>query len=661
MDNNKFNGFKPSNGLSIIIIALILVLFIVDHSAIALIASTIFGAFIIYNHRSLQIKKQELEKYIEKFSTAIDIDSKNILLRVPFPLIIINEKGQILWHNASLSTIFESSEILGKNVSSLIKDVDVKKIINSKKISYKNLLINHKYYDMHLSNIEPKGNKKGNITLLYFIDVTNEYYLRKELQDSKDAVMLIEVDNLDEVLKVTDADKRPLLEAEIERKINSYNEGLNGVLKKYFTGKYILFLRNKYINKEIEKKFDILDTIREINLTNKLSVTLSIGVGVSGDTPLENYNLAVSAIELALGRGGDQAVVKTTERLLFFGGKTKEIEKRTKVRARVLAHALLDVIKNSSNIFIMGHVNPDIDCFGAAIGLNSVIRSLGKDAYIVLDEVNNSIESIYDQYVSVDGNESVIIKSSQCFSMADENSLLIVVDTNSRSYLLNGNVLDIIKKVVIIDHHRRSKSGIEEPLLHYIETYASSTSELITEMIQYMKESHKLSIIEAEALLAGITVDTKNFCFKTGVRTFEAAAFLRSQGADTIEVKKLFANDLERVIARSEIIKSAKVENSVAIAICPTNIEDNVLAAQAADELLNITGIQASFVLVKIGCDVVISGRSLGEINVQLILEELGGGGHLTMAGARVEKGDLSQVTIQLKEAVDKYLREGED
>lgn len=661
MDNNKLNWFKPSNGLSVIIIVLIIILFLVDHSTIALIASTVFIAFIIYNNRSLQIKRQELEKYIEKFSASIDIDSKNILLRVPFPLIIINEKGQILWHNASLSSIFESSEILGKNVSALIKDIDVKKIINSKKVSYKNLLINNKYYDMHLSNIEPKGNKKGSITLLYFIDVTNEYYLKKELEDSRDAVMLIEVDNLDEVLKVTDADKRPLLEAEIERTINGYNENLNGVLKKYFTGKYILFLRNKYINKEVEKKFEILDAIREINLTNKLSVTLSIGVGVLGDTPLENYNLASSAIELALGRGGDQAVIKTTDRLLFFGGKTKEVEKRTKVRARVLAHALLDVIKNSSNIFIMGHVNPDIDCLGAAIGLNSVIRSLGKDAFIVLDEVNSGIESIYEQYVSFEENESVIIKSSQCFSMADENSLLIVVDTNNRNYLLNSNVLDIIKKVVIIDHHRRSKNGIEEPLLHYIETYASSTSELVTEMIQYMKESHKLSIIEAEALLAGITIDTKNFCFKTGVRTFEAAAFLRSQGADTIEVKKLFANDLERVIARAEIIKSAEVENSVAIATCPNKIEDNVLTAQAADELLNITGIQASFVLVKIGDDVVISGRSLGEINVQLILEELGGGGHLTMAGARVENGDLNDVVIQLKEAVDKYLREGED
>lgn len=661
MDNNKFNYFKPSNGLVLLIILLIITLFILDHSTIALIASTILGAIIIYNNRNAEMRKLEWKRFVENFSTAIDIDSKNILLRVPFPLMIINEKGQILWHNTSLSAIFDNSEILGKNISSLIKEIDAKKIINSKKASYKKLFINNKYYDMHLSNLEPKGNKKGSITLLYFLDVTEEFYLKKELQDSKDAVVLIEVDNLDEVLKVTDEDKRPLLEAEIERTIISYNQSLNGVIKKYFSNKYILFLRNKYLNKEIEKKFEILDSIREINLTNKLSVTLSIGVGVSGETPLENYNLALSAIELALGRGGDQAVVKTTEKLLFFGGKTKEIEKRTKVKARVLAHALLDVIKNSSNIFIMGHVNPDTDCFGAAIGLNSVIRSLGKKSYIVLDEINSSIEGIYEQYVGVNDNESVIIKSSQCFSIADENSLLIVVDTNSRKYLINNKVLDIIKKVVVIDHHRRSKNGIEEPLLNYIETYASSTSELVTEMIQYMKENHKLSLIEAEALLAGITVDTKNFCFKTGVRTFEAAAFLRSQGADTIEVKKLFANNLERVIARSEIIKSAIVENSVAIATCPTNIEDNILAAQAADELLNITGIQASFVLVKIGDDVIISGRSLGDINVQLILEELGGGGHLTMAGAMVENGSIHEVAIQLKEAIDKYLREGED
>lgn len=661
MDNNKFNYFKPSNGLFLLVISLLIALFVLDHLTIALIATTIFIAFIIYDNRNVELKKLELKNFVENFSSNIDIDSKNILLRVPFPLMIINEKGQVLWHNTRLSGIFLDSEVLGKNISSFIKEIDVKKVVNSKKTNHKNLLINNRYYDMHLSNIEPKGNKKGSITLLYFLDVTEEFNLKKELQDSKDAIVLIEVDNLDEVLKVTDQDKRPLLEAEIERTINSYNQSLNGVIKKYFSGKYILFIRNKYLNREIEKKFEILDIIREINLTNKLSVTLSMGVGVSGETPLENYNLALSAIELALGRGGDQVVVKNTEKLLFFGGKTKEIEKRTKVKARVLAHALVDVIKNSSNVFIMGHVNPDTDCFGAAIGLNSVIRSLGKKSYILLDELNNSIEGIYDQYVSIDDNEESIIKSSQCFSMADEDSLLIVVDTNSSKYLLNNKVLDIIKKVVIIDHHRRSKSGIEDPLLHYIETYASSTSELITEMIQYMKESHKLGLVEAEALLAGITVDTKNFCFKTGVRTFEAAAFLRSQGADTIEVKKLFANDLDRFINRSEIIKSASVENNVAIAACPTNIEDNILAAQAADELLNITGIQASFVLVKIGDDINISGRSLGEINVQLILEEFGGGGHLTMAGARVKNASIHEVAIQLKEAVDKYLREGED
>lgn len=658
--DNKFNYFKPSNGLLLIIITLIAALFVLGHSTIALITITIFIAFIIYNNRSVELKKLEWKRFLEVSSKAVDIDSKNILLRVPFPLMIINEKGQILWHNAGLAKIFSNSEILGKNITSLMKTIDVKKIVNTKNISYRKLIINNKYYDVHSSSLEPKGNKKD-ITLLYFLDVTEEVLLKKALKESIDAIVLIEVDNLDEVLKVTDEDKRPLLEAEIERTINSYNQNLNGVIKKYFSNKYILFLKNKFLIKEIEKKFEILDIIREINLTNKLSVTLSIGVGVSGETPLDNYNMALSAIELALGRGGDQAVVKNTEKLLFFGGKTKEIEKRTKVKARVLAHALLDVIKNSSNIFIMGHINPDIDCFGAAIGLNSVIKSLGKKSYIVLDEINNSIETMYDKYVSVNDNESVIVESSRCFSMADEDSLLIVVDTNSSKYLLNAKVLDIIKKVVIIDHHRRSKSGIEEPLLNYIETYASSTSELITEIIQYMKENHKLSLIEAEALLAGITIDTKNFCFKTGVRTFEAAAFLRSQGADTIEVKRLFANDLNKVIARAEIIKSAVVENNVAIATCPTNIEDNILAAQAADELLNITGIQASFVLVKIGDDIVISGRSLGEINVQLILEQFGGGGHLTMAGAKVENASICEVAIQLKEAVDKYLREGED
>ena len=410
----------------------------------------------------------------------------------------------------------------------------------------------------------------------------------------------------------------------------------------------------------MDKKFDILDAVREINIGNKLAVTLSVGIGRGAKNPLENYKLAVSAKDLALGRGGDQVVIKSNEKLAFYGGKTKEVEKRTRVRARVISHALLDLINGSDKIFIMGHSNPDIDCLGAAIGIYSTIRLLKKECYIVLEGINNSIKPILAKFNEDVDYAKAFVDADWAKNNIKEESLLVIVDVNSRGYVNAPVLLNMAKKYVVIDHHRKSTDYIEGAVLSYVEPYASSTSELVTEMLQYMIEKPKIKQIEAEALLAGICIDTKNFSFKTGVRTFEAAGFLRRLGADTIDVKRLFADNLDVYLKRAEIIKSAKLENNIAIAVCPPNIEDSVLAAQAADELLNITGIQASFVLVKIEEDIFISGRSLGEINVQLILESLGGGGHMTMAGAKFSKIPMELAVDKLKTAMDKYLREGE-
>lgn len=422
-------------------------------------------------------------------------------------------------------------------------------------------------------------------------------------------------------------------------------------------------IQDKQLKKEVEKRFEILDQIREIDMQNSLAVTLSIGIGKSGNTPIENYNYAVLAKELALGRGGDQVVIKDGEQLLFYGGNTKEVEKRTKVRARVIGQSLVELVKESTNVFIMGHVNPDIDCIGGAIGLYSVLSSkVDGDVHIVLDDTSSSVEGIVNRLVeNYDEYKNVFMRSSDCIELIDQGSILILDDVNSRNYVLSEKILEEISKVVVIDHHRRAANYIKDTILSYIESYASSTSELVTEMIQYMDENHKLKPIEAEALLAGIVVDTKNFSFKTGVRTFEAAAFLRKNGADTIEIKKLFSNDLENYIKKSEIIKSARVfHGNIAIAICPKEIDSNIMAAQAADELLNITGMKASFVLVKIKNNILISGRSFGDINVQVVLEALGGGGHITMAGAKVKASSTEDVLNSLVKAIDKYLEEGE-
>lgn len=660
--DKKYDYFITSNKMYMIIIAvLILILIAYGHVLIGILTISLYGLLVIYNIKNARVRKDEWKRFIEDFSSKLDNATRNTLVRLPFPLIIIGKEGEMLWYNQKFTPIFQDEDILGKNIKSIVKEFNLRQALEGKENVLRYIKIRDRYYDIYTNVVDTSENTKDKILLLYFYDVTDMFELVESVDLNKETVMLIEVDNFDDVIKTIEEDTRPLIIAEIERTINIYAQGLNALLRKYDGNKYVLSVQNKYIEKEMEKKFEILDTIREINMGNKLAVTLSIGVGRGGETPMINENYAVSAKELALGRGGDQAIVKNGEKLSFYGGKTKEVEKRTKVRARVIAHALVDLINESSKVFIMGHINPDIDCLGAAVGIYKAVSLLEKECFIILDNENNSIKSILEKIKEEEEYETAFISSKECIEKADNNSILILVDVHNKGYVQNMNVVDFFDKIVIIDHHRKSTDFIEGALLSYIEPYASSTSELVTEMLQYMVEKPKLKPIEAEALLAGICVDTKNFYFKTGVRTFEAASFLRRLGADTLDVKRFFADDLETYLKRAEIIKSVKVFNNIAIAICPKEIEDTVLAAQAADELLNITGIQASFVFVKIKDEIFISGRSLGDINVQLILESLGGGGHMTMAGAKFKSIDINEALEKLKYAIDKYIREGDE
>ncbi|PJI08379.1 MULTISPECIES: DHH family phosphoesterase [Clostridium] len=658
----RYSGFYNENSSYMIInFALIIFMFVYGHYKTSIIALIITIFVIGYSFQRLRSKKDEWKDFIKDFSSSSDIAARNILINSPFPVIISSEKGNVLWYNQNISNVFKE-DILGVNLSAIIDEEDLSELLGENCKTHKNLKIKDKYYDIYSSRIKIFKQDKE-ILLIYFYDVTDRYKFENEISNCKTSVLLIEVDNLDEVVKSTPEDKKPLLKAQIERTINSYAKNIDAMFKKYSTGKYVLVVQNKRLKSEAKKKFEILDQIREINMDNSVAVTLSIGIGKSGKTPIENYNYAVLAKELALGRGGDQVVIKDGEKLLFYGGKTKEVEKRTKVRARVIGQSLVDLVKESTSVFIMGHVNPDIDCIGAAIGLYSVLSTKVKgEIHIVLDSTNSSVNEIIDKLVTqYDEYKNVFIKSEDCLKIVDMSSILILDDVNSRNYVLSEKVMQSVSKIVVIDHHRRAANYIKDTILSYIESYASSTSELVTEMIQYMDENHKLKPIEAEALLAGIVVDTKNFSFKTGVRTFEAAAFLRKNGADTIEIKKLFSSDFENYVKKSEIIRSAKiVHNNIAIAVCPSEIDNNVMAAQAADELLNITGIKASFVLIKIKNNILISGRSYGDINVQIILEALGGGGHITMAGAKIKSSSVNDILINLNKAIDKYLEEGE-
>ena len=656
---NKFKSFLPNTNIYVVISSLLMiVIFMWKDKFLGFLLLAIFILVLVYIRKTVKEKEKDWNEFLENNSKSIDRATHNTLKNLPFPMMILDENGEITWYNKKFLSVFNLKDILGQNIIKLISNFNTKDVIKSKVSSYEYVNILDEYYDVYTNivNIDEDYGANRTIIILYFYQVTSY----KKNVEYREGIMLIEVDNLDEVIKGTEENKRPILIAEIERFIMNYASSINAMIKKYASNKYILSVKDSVIKEEMNKKFDVLDKIREIDLGNKLNVTLSIGIGRMGENPMINNTYANSAKELALGRGGDQAVVKSGEKLDFFGGKAKEFEKRTKVRARVIAHALRDLIEESSNVYIMGHRNPDMDAFGSAIGLTSVARNLGKQCRIVLEESNNSIKYILDKMNNDNNYNGWVITPNECLEELDENSLLILVDVHSRSYVQNEEIVNNVKSLVIIDHHRRTVDFIEGAILTYIEIYASSTSELVTEMIQYMLEKPKLTQLEAEALLAGICIDTKNFFLKTGVRTFEAASFLRRLGADTIDVKKMFGHDLSSYIKKFEIIKNAVVENNIAIAVSPGNIQETVVGAQAADELLNITGIQASFVLVRIKDDIFISGRSFGDINVQLILEALGGGGHLTIAGAKLTNITNEEAVERLKDAINKYSREGE-
>ncbi|QAA35189.1 DHH family phosphoesterase [Clostridium manihotivorum] len=580
-----------------------------------------------------------------------DFVRETMLIQI-YALAIIKEDGELIWHNKMFEDTFESINYNGELVSSIVRGLEVEEVIkSSSKISHK-LKLNRRIYEVYSRNIKIRD--FDDIYLVYFNDITNI------TEATKESIMLIEVDNLNEVVKMTEENNGPFLIAEVEKTINLYAQALNAMIRKYDNNKYVLSVPDYGIDSQISTKFDILDKVREINLGNKMEVTLSIGVGRGGSSPAQNHGYAITAKELALGRGGDQAVVKKGEKIFFFGGNKKELEKRTRVRARVVSHALKDLIYESSKVYIMGHKNPDMDCFGAAVGIAAVVRQLGKQCNIVLNNDTRAIDGFLDKIRLIKEYEGVFIDSEEAAENIDDDTLLIIVDVHSNGYVLDKNVFEKSKKIVIIDHHRRSPDFIEGALLTYIEVYASSTSELVTEMVQYMLDKPKLYQLESEALLAGIAMDTKNFVFKTGVRTFEAASFLRRVGADTVDIKRFFSNDLESHIQKAETIRSAEVVNNIAIAVCPPNVTQTVIAAQVADDLLNITGIQASFVFVKIDRDIHISGRSLGEVNVQIILESLGGGGHMTMAGAKLTDVAIEEAKKLLQKAISDNLREGE-
>lgn len=617
---------------------------------------------IVSNWKNINNRKNELNNYIKNLSFDIDETVKKAIMNLPIPFCVVEFDGDILWHNDKFSEITNKQNLFGTKIEETINNLTLRKVLNEEKEMYTDISLNDKHYTVIYKVIkkeELKNNKY--LMMLYFIDKSDYLNLLSTYENDKNVIALIQIDGYDEVLKSTPEEKRLLLTFDIEKILSEIENESKGALRRISRDKYLLVLDKKSCINLEKNKFTALDNIREVSQENSLPVTISIGIGRDGESINDNLKMATSALDLALGRGGDQVVVKSNDKFVFYGGKSKAIEKTTKVKSRLIGHALKQIILESENIYIMGHKYPDMDAIGAAVGVFEICKTFNKDAKIILNQTNDSIREFTERLKESKHHSDIFMKSDDAIENCTKETLVIVVDTHRPNYTECQSVLDISDKVAVIDHHRRGIEFINETVLLFHETYVSSTCELVTELIQYVDDDVKINKLSAEGLLAGISLDTKSFTFKTGVRTFEAASYLRKLGADTVEVKKLFNSDIDDVVTKAEIIQSAKMLGDN-ICIAHTKVKDdniNIIVAQAADELLNIKDVEASFVLGVKDKKVFISARSLGNMNVHVIMEKLGGGGHKDVAGAQLNL-PFEDSYILLKETIKSYLKEEE-
>lgn len=649
----KYYEYRKSDYIyNLLIILSIVLLYFAGQWLFATGLLLAFAIALFYFNSLYTYKKKRWERFVVNILTKMSNTVTAALEKSSIPIVLVRESGEIIWYNKETLGLFKE-----KHHNFRLEEItpDYKSaILGVSESNELEIKVHEKDYQVLVIPVKHQESEfEENLRIVVFHDIS----MVKEAEAKITSVLSIEVDNYSDLLNSVDSEKKPFLLAEIENYIYSYGHELKAMVRKYESNKFMMVVPEYYIHEQIRKKFPVLDHIKSIHQGNSIEPTLSIGIGKGGRNPEENQSLSKAAKELALGRGGDQVVIKTPTNLSFYGGSSKEIEKKSRVRSRVVAHALEEIIKDSHRVYIMGHRNPDMDCFGSAVGIKVIARGLGKKAVIINEEPYLNIRPIYDKFIELSEYKEDIISLERAKAKVKREDTLIIVDVHARNHVLSNEIISMFDKVVIIDHHRRTPDQITGAVLSFIETYASSTSELVTELIQYIFDKPEMSVLEAEALFAGIRVDTKSFNFKTGVRTFEAASFLKRQGARTQEVREMFAQDLESYNRRAEIIRNAVIIDKMAIATVDDS-EDPVLSAQAADELANFKDIHAAFVLTRQDNDIIINGRSLKELNVQLILEELGGGGHMTMAGAKIKDSTLEEAFEMLMEAITKHRKE---
>ena len=639
----------------LILFALASALFSIPLAVLEAVVVLILG---LYTRTSGHKRRREITKYIENITGNVDVATKDTMVNSPLPMVIFRpESDDIIWTNDRFLRLTGDREhLFDAKLSSVVPGFDTRWLLEGKNECPDHVSFCGRRFVVygHLVRTGDKGG--GFLATTYWVDVTELCETRDKYLASRPVMAVLLLDNYEDLMKNLTENERSAIYSEINARLDAWVADTHGMLRRVERDRYYYIFEEQYLARFIEKKFDILDTIRQVSNPSGIAATFSIGVGKDGGSFQELMQFANLSIEMALSRGGDQAVVRNQFTFEFYGGRSKETEKRTKVKSRVMANALSALVADSSQVFIMGHKSPDNDCMGAAAGVCAIARKKGVPAHIIRETGSPPAKVLMDKLAHLEEYQDCFLSAQEALLLADNRSLVVVVDTNRPEQVQSLDLVQSCNRVAVIDHHRRAATYIEGAALNYHEPYASSASELVTELLQYIADPTDLTRAEAEALLAGIMLDTKNFTMRTGGRTFEAAAFLRRAGADTAEVKKLFQNDLEGTIAKYAIIQNAKLyREKIAIAVVDHTV-GRIVAAQAADELLNIIGIDTSFVLYPDGERVIISARSMGDTNVQVILEKLGGGGNAAAAGGQISGKSLSQVATELTQAIDQYL-----
>lgn len=659
--------------LGFLLVAVNLLVYILDvPSGLVLTCFTLFyfGITVLLQLYNKPIIMNELVSFATQYGQI----QKVLLRELELPYAMLDEEGRIIWTNARFEEVVHKEKGYRKSITSLFPSITREKLPDEEdEVSFP-IVFEDRNYEVRMRKISMREMAQnsdiidgegydGCLIAFYLFDETALKIALQEVDDQSLAVGMIYLDNYEEALDSVEEVRRSLLTALIDRKVNKYIAALDGICKKIEKDKYMVILRKKSVMILRENKFDLLDDVKTVNIGNEMAVTISIGLGLDGLSYAQNYEFARNAIDLALGRGGDQAVVKTSENTIYFGGKSQQVEKNTRVKARVKAQALREIISGKDQVLIMGHRLPDADSFGAAVGIYRIARILEKEAHIVLNEVGKGIKPMVELFQHNEDYENMIINNQQALEYAGGNTALVVVDVNKPSITEFPDLLRFCKSIVVLDHHRQGTEIIENATLSYVEAYASSACEMVSEILQYIGDNIRISPEEADCMYSGIMIDTNNFMGKTGVRTFEAAAFLRRNGADVTRVRKLFREDAIEYKAKADAVSQAEIyRNAFAISTCTSeDIESpTIVGAQAANELLNIRGVKASFIMTEYQNQIFVSARSIDEINVQIIMEKMGGGGHLNTAGCQLSGISISEAIGILKATLDTMIEDGE-